>query len=590
MNDHDDREKIVNVDAREIGSSSGSSSREYDEAPWETGVMARFPWLGIGSLFCVLLSVGAAALVLTLCNGRAQSGWPKKITPNVVLAGINAFANIMLAIAIGQGVAIAWWRKVLRGATVTDLHHSWGFSTSLVSLVKGWRYLNFIALAALAAKLAIIDSILLQRALQTFNAPDPARNLTMQAPLITTWPATGIVTSSDQEVGSVRMDFQNSVVNAWSGGIFSPTTSTFAGCNGVCQGTFEGIGFAFAPEIIPSEQVNLTDPKWQNDTSVPLFDVSFEMSWANSTKTYSSIFVNMLYFSADSPTGDCTGTLSKARYEVRPALLDMDFRFEDFTALNIGTTLPTIEIGNTLNIPPTAHSPSAWIGGWNDDGTQTNPFHIKQHLDYPDDNGSIGNTTLGGVFLALQQYMGSSANITYNTTSQTWELSQQGTFQLHEAAAGYAGDITPGTCNYNYFSGTEMDVIAAINNLGFELTTSTWLAGPQQNITTNQQAFGIHYKTNFGFMAGAVASMVICVFLVLPSYWKFWELGRPVSLAPVEIANAFRAPVLDNSKASNAMVEDLLREVGSRRVMFGQMPEGRLAVEEVGKVRRVGTA
>lgn len=167
--------------------------QEYDEAAWETGVAARFPWLGIGSLVCVIISAGAAALVLALCDGRAQSTWPEKITPNVILAGINAFANIMLAIAIGQGVAIAWWRKVVHGATVTDLHHSWGFSTSMVSLVKGWKYLNFIALAALAAKLAIIDSILLQRALQTYLASDPARNVTILAPLTTTWPATGII-------------------------------------------------------------------------------------------------------------------------------------------------------------------------------------------------------------------------------------------------------------------------------------------------------------------------------------------------------------------------------------------------------------
>ena len=102
--------------------------------------------------------------------------------------------------------------------------------------------------------------------------------MTMQAPLVMAWPATGIVISRNKEVGSVRMDFQNNVVSAWSGGAFNPTTSIFAGCDGVCRGTFEGIGFAFSAEPFPTEQLNLTPPKWLNGSSVPLFDVSFEMS------------------------------------------------------------------------------------------------------------------------------------------------------------------------------------------------------------------------------------------------------------------------------------------------------------------------
>jgi hypothetical protein len=591
-------EKDFVVLSRETGSSSGDSAQEYDEPQWETGVRARFPWLGIGSLVCVLVSAGAAVLILTLCDGRAQSGWPKKLTPNVILAGINAFANIMLAIAIGQGVAIAWWRKVLGGATVKDLHHSWGFSTSLTSMVTGWRYLNFIALAALAAKLAIIDSILLQRALQTYNAQDHARNLTMQAPLFTAWPSTGVVNSQEKQVSYIRMDFQNNVVSPWAGGAgASPVPSAFSGCDGVCQGTFEGVGFAFSGEsVVPggggpvsTSQVNLTDPIWHNGTSVPIFDVSFEMSWANTTKKYSSIFAHILFFVVnDGP--DCSGQFFESRYEIRPALLDVDFMFQDYSKLSVGVSTPTINAGNVLRIPA-GDSFSRWSSFWNEDGDQRNGFHVKKHLDYPEDTGSIGNTTLGGVFLALQRYVGSSANITYNTASKKWDLSQQGTYALQMAASSSAGDMAPGSCNYEYWLGTDSSVIAAINELAFELTTSPTPDGTQQNVTTVQQAYGIHYKTNFGFMAGAVVSMVLCVILVLPSYWKFWELGRPVSLAPVEIANAFRAPVLDSSKASNAMVGDLLREVGDRRVMFGQMSAGgRLAVEEVGKVKRVGTA
>jgi hypothetical protein len=589
-----DPEKHIQVESRAVHSSDGSSTnQEYDQAQWETGVLARFPWLGISSLFCVLLAAGAAALVLVLSNGRPQSRWPEKVTPSVILAGINAFANIMLAIAIGQGVAIAWWRKMLGGATVKDLHHSWGFSTSLAAMVKGWRYLNVIALAALAAKLAIVDSILLQRSLQTYLANDPTMNSSIIAPHVIDFPMTGIVAGSKKTVSSVKMDFQNSIVTGWAGG--AGVSTTFEGCNGECVGLFEGVGFSFTllEASYPPEQINLTESKWHNG-SVPLFDLSFEMSWANATKKYSSIFVNMLYFSADSSSGDCTGPLSKARYEIRPALLDIDITLRDFSKVNtVGSQGATVETGNLLRYPSieTGYhlSPSAWLGTMNEAGNQFQPFQVKHNIDYPED-GSNGDTRLGGIFLSLQMYMASSANITFNPTTKEWDLSQEGSYQLQQRSIAYQGDLAPGSCNYNFFSGTQSQVLSAINRLGFAITTSP--SGPgytTRNITVEATAYGIHYRTNFGFMAGAIVSMIVCVLLVLPTYWKFWELGRPVSLAPVEIANAFRAPVLDSSKASNAMVEDLLKEVGNRKVMFGEGPEGRLAVEEIGKVKRVGT-
>jgi hypothetical protein len=137
---------------------------------------------------------------------------------------------------------------------------------------------------------------------------------------------------------------------------------------------------------------------------------------------------------------------------------------------------------------------------------------------------------------------------------------------------------------------TEKNILYAVNRLATVTATDKFLpsAPPSRNFTVQATPFGVYYRTNFGFMAGAVISMIVCVLLVLPSYWKFWELGRPMSLTPAEIANAFHTPALNSSKASNAMVEDLLKAVGNRRFMFGEGPQGRLAVEEIGKVRRVG--
>jgi hypothetical protein len=76
----------------------------------------------------------------------------------------------------------------------------------------------------------------------------------------------------------------------------------------------------------------------------------------------------------------------------------------------------------------------------------------------------------------------------------------------------------------------------------------------------------------------------------IPTYWAFWEHIRPVTLAPIEIANAFRAPVLeaDNLTATARTPDELLKEIGHRRVMYGEMEEqrGRLVVDEIAEVKR----
>ncbi|KAG2162121.1 hypothetical protein JADG_001860 [Aureobasidium aubasidani] len=92
-------------------------------------------------------------------------------------------------------------------------------------------------------------------------------------------------------------------------------------------------------------------------------------------------------------------------------------------------------------------------------------------------------------------------------------------------------------------------------------------------------------------MFGALASMLVCVLCVLPSYYGYWQLGRDVTLGPFEIANAFRAPVLDHPAVANAGVKDLIREVGKREVKYGEMVQNdapsRLAIAEPDAVRRV---
>lgn len=59
---------------------------------------------------------------------------------------------------------------------------------------------------------------------------------------------------------------------------------------------------------------------------------------------------------------------------------------------------------------------------------------------------------------------------------------------------------------------------------------------------TNATVLGHNYgqqsvfTTNFYYYLGAALLESLCIFLILPTYWGYWRLGRSVSFSPLEIA------------------------------------------------------
>ncbi|GAB7328355.1 hypothetical protein MBLNU13_g00344t2 [Cladosporium sp. NU13] len=78
---------------------------------------------------------------------------------------------------------------------------------------------------------------------------------------------------------------------------------------------------------------------------------------------------------------------------------------------------------------------------------------------------------------------------------------------------------------------------------------------------STQYSFSIHYHTNFTFMAGALVSTFVCALFVLPTYCGFWQLGRKLALSPLEIAAAFRSPLVDSGKD----IDGILQEAGKKQ-------------------------
>jgi hypothetical protein len=76
------------------------------------------------------------------------------------------------------------------------------------------------------------------------------------------------------------------------------------------------------------------------------------------------------------------------------------------------------------------------------------------------------------------------------------------------------------------------------------------------------------YEAHPQWLIGAFMVIVMSCLSIIPTYWGWWRLGRPVSMSPLEIAKAFDAPLMQQADP-NGTVNDHLRSIGGIRVRYG---------------------
>jgi hypothetical protein len=119
---------------------------------------------------------------------------------------------------------------------------------------------------------------------------------------------------------------------------------------------------------------------------------------------------------------------------------------------------------------------------------------------------------------------------------------------------------------------------------------STVKKGTEQHYNGSMGLEDVYYVTNWWYGGAAMITIFLCMLLVLPAYWKFWELGRDVTLGPIEIAGAFQAPILDHpTTAGRGEVKAFVKDIGDRRIQYGEVQgQHRLGVAGPSEIRRPG--
>ncbi|KAH7112805.1 hypothetical protein B0J11DRAFT_585269 [Dendryphion nanum] len=587
-----------------------------DGIDWKPGFSYQFPWIGFAGLITIIVATCFAIGVLVASNHERVKDWPYAsfpIQPNVLLNICNQLGNLGLLTVVGQGLAIAWWRKAMRGSSLKTLHQNHAYSYSFFAIITSGKRFNIVALAALMTKFAVIDSTLFQKATKTIVTMEREyTNATVTAWMETKWPVnkggvpggeTGTVKTIDTAWANVIDAYSKKIANGKLHDSLNNYASFFdCPYQQECSGIMQGLGFSFnCSSTIEDIDYGLQHKNSQGNgtTPYPLWKIDFTPSFATTEKPYANVNLDMMYVDSHNGTeeGSCPGTLTRRRCEIRPALVE-------YPVTVMVPSKKELEGGNiVVHVKFFENKDLKYPYATGLDGVeQIDRLKVLKHDDLNEKAGSI--STVGALTYVLNNLYRSSANLTYDND---WDIQVQGgpaqtTFYADKDNEDFSRcwyDID----NKRSSDDPAVEILRKLNTLSF--VTGLYLSGaPATNANLRAKAGmayqkfetsvgGIveQYETNYNYMGGAIVATFVTLLLVLPVYWGFWQLGRRVTLGPLEIANAFNAPIVmpSKTKSHHGDFDEVLQDVGERRVQYGQLlhaPPGQLGIAEPHQVRR----
>lgn len=370
----------------------------------------------------------------------------------------------------------------MRGATVEELHKSWEASSSAWRVFGKIWSLDAVALAALAAKVAVADGVLFQRATCDYVHADPARNVSAMGLAATAWPTTGFVVSDASSFGGqagcgcfMIGDQYSGVVNSWeiSNGFFRGYNDWFRvegnrdqHCDGTCYTSIDAIGVEIdcnddvAQEDIAEAPIAAWNAAHGNGngngtsgddasawTGIPIFNSSFSLVYGDATTAnYTYLILDLLRFTSNDPynpsSQTCAGNVYRTTCKLRPALISYPIEVMNYSSVHIinGVSLD-VRRADDVNPMIAANTASDEDGvfkitgiappAYNGTLKQAAGYTVQRYVDVHDQHVIGGPSALGGLASAIDHFLSSTATLTYHGEGDdgvpAWSLEQDGT-------------------------------------------------------------------------------------------------------------------------------------------------------------------
>lgn len=524
---------------------SPDESHHPAQRPWRASVLRRLPWDGLLAFFAAIACGALMGVVIKTSDGDPVSNWT--VSPAVYLSIISVVANVSLHYAFSRGVDISWWNAAMKPSTkVRDLHNIWSYSTSLRSALFAGRGFNLVALSAILLAVLPANAPLAQRASRTVTrATISGATIPLVAvPTLAPGMETGMVAPRGSFVAFAMPSFskvlQNHLVSA---PIAVPAQSCGAG--GTCKGIVHAAGLEMSctSSSRKFDKLNHTNPNAPGPDGTMLNQDTIVFSTEISHLVRPTAFrpgePAMNVSTVFNPDGGCAGTIEVRNCTLTPATL----------AYHVAVTNGTVALDGAYS-----YRDDAVVGYFETPGS-----------------GSGQKSYYGGMVLALRGMFTSKVGLSFATYMRT---STEGLTGLRYQRQLDVTNPSWSDCVYYWMDPTE-DVLATVRQIAFRMAFEGNGTGVAvQEMQAEREAVEVVYQSDYLFLGLSLMLIGLSAVAVVPLLWKWWRLGREVSLSPMETARAFGAHELVPGSGSNSSASELMGEVGSREVRYGEVVYG----------------
>lgn len=526
----------------------------------------------VSSTCARIIGTAASVVVLVSSNGAKVDTWTRGVQPSTFLSISAAISNLCLALVYNQGLAQAFWIRSLRGSSIAGLHHQWdagqSFLGALRALTAGQGLVS--ACAMLAVALSAVRSPLNQAAVRVFQG-----NLTSHGTLDVR--VAQKLPDNYTAYGVANMQYGNtSEASAYLTSNFAAVvlgynkraamTLRHTGCGDSCETTINGFGFdadctTVLQDGLSGESVGDTVVMFSTDVNIWVQNLSDAYRDSGSDSSRSSKRESV----------ESTSMLTTYDTAVYNAGLNITVFFESGDGQ---LTLRSCLLQPSIMAYPvrlTNDSTVTLNGGWSTD-KQIEPVNYT-----------------GPFFYEVDSATESVSHSTYLTTVGGFQYAGSAIFKSSAFFNGTSMPIFEGLLSNIYFNDSSTswsdptdDILNAIRELSFRTSlyaaTDTSLdhteidsdQGMRSNQTVAYTGYTIHalYLMDWRYMVGGLVVSLLAALSVLPLFYRFWDLGREVSMNPFEIAMAFDAPLLADA-GPHCAAGDIVKQIGDKNVMYG---------------------
>ena len=498
------------------------------------------PWLAMSAILLAIVCTIASAIVIVVSNNQPVSSW--RVQPAVLLAIISSTSNLTLAFALSSANTITWWRNALHGTTISQLYYIWNpirhwrSLKSAISSSVDYRKIFFTTIIVSIANLATAP--LFQRASYVRNGLI-AKNITFEASMAE-WLPTSYIGEVDYAApgNMISADAWKSVSSQWNANttIIVPSYPD-SYCNGRCEGNIRATGLITNCSSI-TRFVDLSKPL-NNGTAVFNTNVTRGEDY-NHIPTLTLIAT----YSVAADNNTCMATIVDETCDVKVASVQYPVIVENQTITFDSDKYPNIGELEAY----AGDSPNASLG---------DPTGPLAGLGW---SFSDSWSTLSGLF----QFLDPNTNIT-----SYFLLTANPPVSIQYIITSKEENNTAFTCAITFNRPTD-DIIKSFRQLMFRAGLYLAAANDTHNISMVQTTPVLVYQSDYSWFGVAITVMAIATFSCLIPHWGWWELGREVSLNPIETAKAFNVPGFQTA-GLGCSAKDIVKDVGHLQVGYVQV-------------------